>query len=61
MFELPGGPAKLALGAGVRTNDFRLFRGAGVIQNIDASQYVFCAYGEMNLPLVLPDQGMGCS
>lgn len=56
LIALPGGPAKLALGAGVRFNDFALFRGAGAIQNIDASQDIFYAYGELSLPIISPDQ-----
>jgi len=56
LFQLPGGAAKIALGAGVRSNDFGLFRGAGAIQNIEASQDILYTYGELSFPVVSPGQ-----
>lgn len=58
LFRLPGGIVQLALGAGVRSNEFGLFRGAGAIQNIDAKQDILFGYGELGLPLVSPDQNV---
>ena len=57
--ELPAGSAKLALGAGIRANDFRLFRGAGALQNIDAEQDSLFGYGELSVPLVSPAMDVG--
>jgi outer membrane receptor protein involved in Fe transport len=56
LFRLPGGDVQLALGAGTRSNQFALFRGAGAIQNIDAGQDILYGYGELGVPLVSPDQ-----
>mgnify|MGYP005991358923 FL=1 len=58
MFALPGGPAKLAVGAGIRANDFEIFRGVGNINNARPSQDSRYAFGELNLPLVGPDMGL---
>jgi outer membrane receptor protein involved in Fe transport len=58
LFALPGGSAKLAVGAGLRNNNFGLFRGAGAVQNIDASQDILYAYGELSLPLTSPELGL---
>lgn len=59
LFNLPGGDAKLAVGAGIRDNGFRLFRGIGAVQNIDASQDSLYAFGELSLPLLAPEQAIG--
>jgi outer membrane receptor protein involved in Fe transport len=56
LFALPGGSAKLALGAGYRGNRFVNFRGTGSSDNIDASQDSYFAFGELSLPLVSPGQ-----
>jgi len=56
LFALPGGTARLAIGAGGRWNDFTLFRGTGAAQNIDASQDNVFAYGELSLPILGPNQ-----
>lgn len=56
LFDAPGGPVRLALGAGYRWNELRAFRTIGVAQNIDASQGTYFAYGEAALPLISPDQ-----
>ena len=58
LFALPGGPAKLAVGAGIRANDFEIFRGVGNINNARPSQDSRYAFGELNLPLVGPDMGL---
>ena len=51
LISLPAGPAKIALGAGYRSNDFHETK-----LNIRASQNIYYAYGEVSLPLVAPDQ-----
>jgi len=55
LFRLPGGDAKLAAGAGIRANDFQIFRGAGNIQNASPRQRSRYAFAEVNLPVVAPD------
>ncbi|MES2022854.1 MAG: TonB-dependent receptor [Pseudomonadota bacterium] len=59
LFRLPGGPAKLAIGTGYRANTLDAFRGAGNINNVKRSQDSYYVYGELNLPLVSPGQGIG--
>ncbi|MBO9623967.1 MAG: TonB-dependent receptor [Sphingomonas sp.] len=59
LFALPGGAARVAMGVGARANDFALFRGTGAPQNIDARQRVLYAYGEVELPIVSPEQELG--
>jgi outer membrane receptor protein involved in Fe transport len=59
IFELPGGPARLAVGAGYRAIDFATFKGEGSFQNLSRSQDNYFAYGEVDLPLVGPTQGDG--
>ncbi len=54
LFALPAGPLRLALGAGLRVNDFELFRGVAVLSNIDARQSSRFAYAEVGIPLVSP-------
>ncbi len=54
LLALPAGPLRLALGAGLRVNDFELFRGTGVLSNIDARQTSHFAYAEAGIPLVSP-------
>jgi len=51
LVSLPAGPAKIAIGAGYRSNDFHETN-----LKIRASQNIYYAYGEVNLPLVAPDQ-----
>lgn len=58
LFALPGGPAKLAIGAGHRRIDFRRFTGVNGTQNIDQSQADTYGFGELSLPLVSPDQSI---
>lgn len=56
LFALPGGSARLAIGAGYRGNRFENFRGATSNANIDERQDSIFAYGELSLPLVSPGQ-----
>ena len=56
LFSLPGGDARLAVGAGYRHNDFLyLYEGSPTADGNEGSRF---AYAELNLPLVSPDQGM---
>jgi iron complex outermembrane recepter protein len=50
--ELPGGPLKLAAGAGYRNNDFHGVRTKGAPQNIRASQKSYYGYGEVSIPII---------
>lgn len=58
LFALPGGQAKLAIGAGYRVNKFRGYRTSGGSQDIRASQDAYFAYGELALPLAGPAQAI---
>lgn len=58
LFALPGGEAKLALGAGYRSIGFDRFNGAGSTVNAQHVQDSYYAYGEINLPLIGPAQGL---
>jgi len=58
VITLPGGPLKLAVGAGYRNNDFHGVRTKGAPQNIRASQRSYYGYGELSLPLIGPDQSI---
>lgn len=58
LFRLPGGEAKLAVGAGVRANDFEIYRGEGNINNARPSQDSYYAFGEASFPLIGPDQAI---
>ena len=58
LFALPGGDAKLAVGAGIRANDFEIFRGVGNINNAKPSQDSVYAFGEASFPLVGPAQAI---
>jgi len=56
LFSLPGGDARLAVGAGYRYNDFLyLYEGSATADGNEGSRF---AYAELNLPLVSPDQGV---
>lgn len=55
LFSLPGGSARIAVGAGYRTNLLNADRGPGNIANIRQSQDSYYGYGELSLPLVAPD------
>lgn len=57
VFALPGGDARIAMGAGYRANAFLHYNyltGAPLIEGDDSSRF---AYGEINLPLLPPLQG----
>jgi outer membrane receptor protein involved in Fe transport len=56
LFELPGGPAKLAVGIGYRYNLLDAFRAEGDVNNVRRSQEAYYLYGEVNLPLISPGQ-----
>lgn len=56
LFSLPGGPARLAVGAGFRNNDFKMYYEVTPAGNVSASQQNYYAYGEVSLPVVGPDQ-----
>jgi len=56
LFSLPGGDARLAVGAGHRYNDFLyLYLGSPTADGNEGSRF---AYTELNLPLVSPDQSV---
>jgi iron complex outermembrane receptor protein len=56
VFELPAGPAKLALGGGYRSIDFLVYKGSASFQNASRSQDSRYVFGELNLPLVSSGQ-----
>jgi len=55
LFQLPGGPAKFAFGAGYRYNLLDAFRSEGDVNNVRASQHSYYGYGEVSLPLISPE------
>ncbi|PZR68411.1 MAG: TonB-dependent receptor, partial [Stutzerimonas stutzeri] len=58
MFALGGGDVRLAVGAGYRRNDYlstNLVSGAITVDGKVSSRF---GYGELNLPLIGPDQGI---
>lgn len=52
LFQVPGGSAKLALGAGFRSNDLAAYRTIGAVQDIRATQNSYYGFAELSLPLV---------
>ncbi|MBR0552716.1 TonB-dependent receptor [Stakelama marina] len=54
LFNLPAGPAKVALGIGYRNVSLRNDRGAGSPLNFERSQSNRYAYGELSIPVVGP-------
>lgn len=64
LFDLPGGPAKLAVGVGVRDAKFKineatLTDGAYVTsETFSVNQDTHYAYGELSLPIVGPDNAV---
>jgi len=58
LFALPGGSAKLAVGAGYRAIGFRRDDGPGGPANTAHTQDSYFAYGEVDLPLVGPAQAV---
>jgi outer membrane receptor protein involved in Fe transport len=59
LFTLPGGEARLAIGAGYRTNNFRYQSISSSATRFGGDQSSRFAYVELNLPLVRPEQGIG--
>jgi len=57
LFTLPGGEARLAMGAGYRYNGFRYLIGNTI--NTDGDESSRFVYAELNLPLIGPEQGIG--
>lgn len=55
LFSLPAGDVKVALGGGWRTNDFDAVQSGGS-QNVKVSQDTYYAFGEINIPLISPQQ-----
>lgn len=56
LLSLPGGDARLAVGAGYRYNDFLyLYEGSPTADGNEGSRF---AYAELNLPFVSPDQNV---
>lgn len=51
LLELPGGDAKLAIGAGYRRNQFRRLSTRGVSQHVDEAQESYYAFGELSIPV----------
>lgn len=58
LLALPGGAAKLALGAGFRRNDFQRVSSRGESQHIDRGQDSYYGFAELSLPLVGPGQNV---
>jgi len=58
LLALPGGTAKLALGAGYRRNAFVRDTSLGAAADVDASQGSYYGFAELNLPLIGPAQGL---
>ncbi|THF65017.1 TonB-dependent receptor [Pseudothauera nasutitermitis] len=59
LFEMGGGDARLAVGAGHRSNDFMQFNHLTNTTTIQGSESSRFAYAEINLPLVGPDSNIG--
>lgn len=58
VFPLPAGDARLAVGAGYRWNDFRIFDHVAEATTLRGSESARFAYAEVNLPLAEPYQGI---
>lgn len=58
LFDLPGGPVKLAAGGGYRINSMNYFASTGVAYNFNGSQSSTYAYGELSVPVVSSAQGI---
>lgn len=58
LFDLPGGPLKLALGSGYRAISFVDYAGAGSSVNTQHAQNSYYAFGELAIPLVGPAQNI---
>lgn len=58
LFALPGGDARLAVGAGYRYNDFLYMSTSGNRTEADGDESSRFAYAELSLPLLGPEQGI---
>lgn len=58
LFDLPGGPVKLATGAGYRINSMNYFTVQNGPYNFNGSQSSTYAYGEVSVPVVSSVQGI---
>jgi outer membrane receptor protein involved in Fe transport len=58
LLALPGGDVRLAAGAGFRNNGFESLVGAASIQNYDKHQNSRYAFGELNLPVLGPNNAL---
>lgn len=58
LFKMSGGDARLAVGAGRRTNDYMQFNRLTNITTTQGSESSRFAYAEINLPLVGPDSNI---
>jgi outer membrane receptor protein involved in Fe transport len=59
LFAMPGGDARLAVGAGDRKNEYvqsDYLTGTSTVRGDESSRF---AYAEINLPLIGPDSGIG--
>lgn len=52
LFDLPAGPAQIAVGAGYRSTRYHSHTTAGPIQRINASQSTYYGFAELNVPLL---------
>ncbi len=58
LFSMPGGDARLAVGAGYRSNAFRDGNPVSGFTQVDGDVSSRFAYAELNLPLIGPEQGV---
>ena len=58
LFTLPGGDARLAVGAGYRYNDFLYASISGNVTQAEGDESSRFVYAELNLPLMAPGQGV---
>ncbi|SDA25243.1 Outer membrane receptor for ferrienterochelin and colicins [Sphingomonas sp. NFR15] len=58
LFTLPGGDARIAIGAGYRTIGFERFALNGATVNAKHVQDSYYAYGELDVPIIGPAQGL---
>lgn len=54
LFDLQGGPAKVAFGGGYRSNRYQYLFTLGTTPSLHGSQDVYFGYGELSLPIVSP-------
>ncbi len=58
LFALGGGDARLAVGAGYRTNDYLVLDSTTRIVNVEGDDSSRFVYAELNLPLIGPDSNV---